>query len=98
MASAQQVSKTPRVGLLFFGNRQGSVVVVGVPLFRQRLRELGYVEGKNILIEDRYADGNIQRLNELARELVESRVDVMVTSALAATTAARQATATILSS
>ena len=94
-ASGQQLSKIPRVGVLYFGNRQNTVVVAGLPLFRQRLRELGYVEGKTILIEDRYAEGNAQRLNELARELVESRVDVIVASAVAATTAAREATATI---
>ncbi len=94
-ARAQQPAKVPRVGVLFFGNRQGDNVVAGLPLFRQRLRELGYVEGRTILIDDRYADGNAQRLNELARELVESRVDVIVASAVAATVAARQATGTI---
>ncbi len=59
------------------------------------MRELGYVEGKTILIEERYADGNAQRLMELARELVESRIDIIVTVAVAATTAARQATGMI---
>ncbi len=94
-ARAQQQTRVPRVGVLYFGARETIVVVAGLPLFRQRLRELGYVEGKTILIEDRYADGNAQRLNELARELVENRVDVIVASAVAATAAARQATGTI---
>jgi ABC-type uncharacterized transport system substrate-binding protein len=62
---------------------------------RKRLQELGYIEGKNLLIEDRYADGNAQRLDELARELVAARVDVIVASAIAAASAARRATATI---
>ena len=66
-----------------------------MPLFRARLRELGYVEGKSILIDDRYADGDSQRLDELARELVAARVDVIVASALAATVAARHASDTI---
>ena len=68
-ARAEQPAKVPGVGVLFFGNRQGRLVVAGLPLFRQRLRELGYVEGRTILIEDRYADGNAQRLNELAQEI-----------------------------
>jgi len=93
-ARPQQPAKVPRIGMLFFGNRQNNGVT-RLPLFRQRLRELGYVEGKTILIEDRYADGNEQRLNELARELVESRVDVIVAPTVAAAVAARHATVTI---
>jgi putative tryptophan/tyrosine transport system substrate-binding protein len=93
-ARTQHQTRVPRVGVLYFGARE-NVVVAGLPLFRQRLRELGYVEGKTILIEDRFADGNEQRLNELARELVDSRVDVIVASAVAAAAAARQATGTI---
>ena len=61
----------------------------------KRLTELGYVAGKTILIDERYAEGDAQRLSELARELAASKVDVIVASAVAATTAARQATATI---
>ena len=59
------------------------------------MRELGYVEGQTILIEERYADGNAQRLTELARELVASRIDIIVAVAVAAAKAARQATSTI---
>ena len=94
-AGGQQPVKIPRVAMLFFGSRQMSTVVAGLPRFRQRLRELGYVEGKTILIEDRYAEGNAQRLNEVARELAASKVDVIVASAVAAAMAARQATSTI---
>jgi putative ABC transport system substrate-binding protein len=63
--------------------------------FRQRLAALGYVEGKNILIEERSAAGNAERLSVLARELVASKVDIIVTPAVTASRAARQATSTI---
>ena len=63
--------------------------------FRQRLSELGYVDGKSILIEERSAEVHADRLGELARELVASKVDVIVASAVAASIAARQATNTI---
>ena len=94
-ASGQQASKIPRVALLLFGTRESYTTFDGTALFRQRLRELGYVEGKSIQIEERYAEENAQRLNELARELVGSKVDIIVTPTVAATTAARQATSTI---
>jgi len=94
-ARGQQPSKIPRVGLLLIGTRDGYVHDDGLALFRQRLRELGYVEGKSIQIEERYADASTQRLNELARELVGSKVDIIVTPTVAVTTAARQATSTI---
>ena len=64
-------------------------------VFRQRLSALGYVEGKNILIDERSAEGNAERLGELARDLVASKVDIIVTPAVTATRAARQATGTI---
>ena len=51
-----------------------------VEAFRQRLRELGYVEGKNIVIEHRYAEGKLERLPDLAAELVRLKVDVIVTA------------------
>jgi len=95
-AGGQQPPRIPRVGVLYYGPRSGNVTVeAGLPLFRERLRELGYVEGKNILIDDRYADANSQRLDELARELAKSGVDVIVASAISATLAARRATGTI---
>ena len=91
----QQTSKIPRVALLFFGTRARDASYDEPARFRARLSELGYVEGKNVVIEERYAEGNTQRLNELARELVEAKVDVIVASAVAATMAARHATGTI---
>ena len=91
--SAQPSSKIPRVAMLIFGTRENAAKTIA--LFRQRLREIGYVEGKTILIEERYAEGNAQRLPELARELAQSRVDVIVAVAVAASVAARQATSTI---
>ena len=94
-ARGQRAVKIPRVAILVFGARQGYMINAWLARFRQRLQELGYVEGKTILIEDRYAEGNAQRLSELARELAASNVDVIVAQAVAATTAARQATSTI---
>ena len=94
-ASGQQPPKIPRVALLLIGTRESYTADDGLALFRQRLRDLGYVEGKSILIEERYADASTQRLNELARELVESKVDIIVAPTVAATTAARKATSTI---
>jgi putative tryptophan/tyrosine transport system substrate-binding protein len=77
-ADAQQSEKTPRIGLL------GSYSPTS-PLykeFRQGLRELGYIEGKSILIEERYAQGNLDRLPELARELADLNVNVMFVGAI----------------
>ena len=85
-----QPSRITRVVILYFGS--GSF---GSNVFRQRLSELGYIDGKTILIEERSADGDTQRLTQLARDLAASKVDVIVTSAVAATMAARQATSTI---
>ena len=65
-----------------------------VEAFRQRLRELGYVEGKNIVIEYRYAEGKLERLPDLAAELVRLKVDVIVTAG-PAVLAAKKASATI---
>ena len=61
------------------------------------LRDLGYVEGRNIVIEYRYAEGRYDRLPELAAELVRLKVDVIVTHAVPGALAAKQATATIRS-
>ena len=63
--------------------------------FRQGLREIGYVEGKNIVIEWRYAEGKLDRLPALAAELVRLKVDVIVTTGPAPTRPAKEATSTI---
>ena len=63
--------------------------------FRQGMRELGYVEGKNLVIEWRSAEGNNERLPGLATELVNLKVDVIVTAGAPATSAAQKATTTI---
>ena len=76
--NAQQPAGIPRIGILVLAS--ASSYSVWVEAFRQRLRELGYVEGKNILIEYRYADGKPERLPDLAIELVRIKVDVIITT------------------
>ena len=75
---AQETKKIPRVGVLVTGS--GSYV--GRDAFPQTLRELGYIEGHNIAIEYRSADGKNARQPELARELVKTNVDVLVSGAV----------------
>ena len=94
-ARGQKQPKIPRVALLLLGTREDWAGSWVIDLFRRRLRELGYIEGKSVLIEERYVGENAQRVNELARELVESKVDIIVAPTAAASTAARQATSTI---
>jgi putative ABC transport system substrate-binding protein len=91
----QPQSKIPRIGVLWFGSMDTPSTLRNRSVFRQRLSALGYVEGKNIVIEERSAEGNAERLGELARELAASKFDVIVTPAVTATRAARQATNTI---
>ena len=90
-AQAQQPTKVPRIGRLGGGPLSAS----GIEVFRQALRELGYVEGKNIVIELRSAEENFDRLPALAAELVRLKVDVIVTTSPTGTRAAKEATATI---
>ena len=92
-AGAQQPTKVPRIGFLFAV--PPSVVAARIEAIRQGLRELGYVEGKNIVIEWRFAEGELDRLPALARELVRLKVDVIVTGGPPATRSVKQATATI---
>ena len=95
LPSHGQSPRTPRIGFLWFASKDDSSTVQYLAAFRQRLAALGYVEGKNIVIEQRSADARPERLAELARELVASKVDVIVSPAVAASAAARQATSTI---
>jgi putative ABC transport system substrate-binding protein len=92
-AAAQQLSKIPRVGYLFsFTLAEGEHLWEAC---RQGLRELGYVEGRNIVLEPRWAEGRHDRLPDLARELVRLPVDVLVAAATPANLAAKAATSTI---
>ena len=93
LAIGQQQTKIARIGILYFGSAKDADP--GVALFRKRLAELGFVDGKTIVIEERFAEGNTTRLNELARDLVASKPDIIVTPSVAPTIAARQATTTI---
>ncbi len=92
-AEAQQPKKVHRIGFLSGGSPTTSPG--RREAFRQGLREHGYVEGKNIVIEWRYAEGKPERLSELAAELVRLKVDVIVSSGAAPTRPAKEATATI---
>jgi putative ABC transport system substrate-binding protein len=93
--AAQPPEKVPRVGYLNLGPQSDPVRQRWLEAFRVGLRELGYVEGQNIAIESRWADGKHDRLPVLAADLVRSKVDVIVVNSGAATQAAQQATRTI---
>ncbi len=93
VAQAQQPKKVPRIGCLVGGSRSSESAREDA--FRQGLRELGYVEGQNIIVEYRFAEGKLDKLPELATELVASKVDVIVAQAPAAVRAAKKATSTI---
>ena len=92
-AEAQQPAKIPRIGYLTGATPDGQSA--RIEPFRQGLRELGYAEGQNILIEYRYAEGKLDRLPALAAELVRLKVDVIVTGGPVITRAAKNATNTI---
>jgi putative ABC transport system substrate-binding protein len=93
VADAQQAKKVPRIGWLsgapLFGNPERREA------FRRGLRELGYVEGKNINIEWRSVDGKFDRVSAVATELVRLKVDVIVTGGSAVTSPTKEATSTI---
>jgi len=93
LAEAQQAKKVPRIGLL--SARSSSSESTRTEAFRQGLQELGYVEGKNIVIEYRYAAGKFERLPDLAAELVRLNVDVIVAAGVPPTRAAKRVTTTI---
>jgi putative tryptophan/tyrosine transport system substrate-binding protein len=90
-ALAQQPKKVPRIGYL----APGSPSAFQVEAFRRGLRDLGYIEGKNLLVEYRYAEGNQDRIPGLVAELVQLKVVVLVVGAQASIRAAKQATKTI---
>ena len=92
-AGAQQVGKVSRIGYLSAGSDTSNPRVREA--FRQGLRELGWVEGQNIIIEYRWAEGRFDRLPDLAAELVRLKVDVLVAAPTPAALAAKNATGTI---
>ena len=91
LAHAQKQAKTPRIGVLILGAPPNA----NLDAFIQGLRELGYIEGKNILIEYRFAEGKADRLPQLAMELVRLKVDAIFTAGTPAIFALKQATKTI---
>jgi putative ABC transport system substrate-binding protein len=91
-ADGQQAAKVTRIG--FMGNSP-TPEQVRIEVFRQKLRELGWVEGQNIIIEYRWANGRFDLLPELAAELVKLKVEVIFAPASVYVEAARRATATI---
>src|SRR6266446_522623 len=92
-ADAQQAGKVPRIG--FLGVTSPSDRPSHLDAFRQRLRELGWVEGQNIVIDYRYAEGRVDRLPDLAAELVRLKVDLIVSGGTQGVTTAKNATETI---
>jgi putative ABC transport system substrate-binding protein len=93
VASAQQPGKVFRIGFLDNSTTSGNAVLVEA--FRQELSKLGWIEGKNITIEYRFAEQRSERLPELAAELVRLKVDLIVTSGGPTPLAAKKATSTI---
>jgi putative tryptophan/tyrosine transport system substrate-binding protein len=92
-AEAQLVKKIPRIG--FLAALSASAISARVEAFRQGLAELGYVEGKNIVVEYRWANGKFEQVPALPAELVNSKLDIIVTAGPTDTRAAKQATSTI---
>ena len=88
---AGAAEKIPRIGILFIGGKDQP----HLESFKQGLRALGYTEGKNMILEYRYAEGNQDRLGDLAAELVRDKVDVMVTTAAISAMAVRRITQTL---
>jgi putative ABC transport system substrate-binding protein len=90
---AQQPKKVPRIGVLMSSSTTESSSFIEA--FRRGMRELGYIEGKNIVFEIRGGEAKLDRLADLATELVNLRVEIIVAGASSATRAAREATSTI---
>jgi putative ABC transport system substrate-binding protein len=92
LIEAQQTRKVARIGVLFGGAASSIISSANLEAFRQGLRDLGYVEGKNLVIECRYAEGKLDRLPELVTELIRLKVDVIVTSSTPVNMAAKHTT------
>ena len=94
-ARAQQPKNVPRIGFLVTGSIDSSEGRASLNAFYQGLREYGYIDGQNILVEVRAADSKIERFPELATELVRLNVDLIVASNSVAARAVQQATTTV---
>jgi putative ABC transport system substrate-binding protein len=94
LAEAQQPKKVPRIGYVSASGGPG-ILAARFEIFRQGLRDLGYIDGKNILVEVRYAEGKQDRFPGLVADLVELKVDVLLLTTLPGIRAAKQATTTI---
>ncbi len=94
-AFAQPAGKVWRIGFFYFGSRQSALDTGRYDAFVKGMRELGYVEGKNVAIESRFADGKIDRAPALAAELVKLKVDVIVATGSVAYRALQHATTSI---
>src|SRR3990172_6008263 len=92
-ARAQQAARVPRIG--FLGNSTAALEANLVGPFREGLRDLGYVEGRNVLIEYRWAEGRYGRFPALIGELIAQKVDVIVTAGTPAALAVTKATPSI---
>jgi putative tryptophan/tyrosine transport system substrate-binding protein len=92
-ARAQQPAKLPTIG--FLGASAPSVASQWLASFVQRLRELGWVDGRNVAIEVRWAEGRGDRAAEIAAEFVQLKVDIIVTWGIASTLAAKQMTSVV---
>ena len=92
-AEAQQTKKVPRIG--FLGNSTPALEENLIGPFREGLRELGYVDGKNLLIEYRWAEGKYERFPTLIAELIALNVEVIVTAGTPASLAVKKATTSI---
>ncbi len=95
VGAAQQPGKVARIGYLLTSPLESPETQAALDTFRQGLRERGYVEGQNIVIEYRTAEGRIERFPDLARELVGLKVELIVAGATPSARGARQATSTI---
>src|ERR1700736_253314 len=93
VAEAQPATKAPRIGFVEAGSRSTNQHFLDA--FRQGLRELSYVEGQTISIEDRWADGQIDRFPGLLNDLIQSDVNVIVQASTPGALAAKKATATV---
>jgi putative tryptophan/tyrosine transport system substrate-binding protein len=94
-AWAQQATRVARVGFFYFGTRQSAMDTGRYNAFAQRMRELGYGEGRNLMLETRFGDGKIEALPGIAAELVRSNIDVIVATGSPVYSALRFATTTI---